>query len=54
MPFFKKEQKAINGLWYPCIITVFCYGCVAERTDKGAAEYITAIRMCILPEHNVQ
>lgn len=22
MPFFKKEQKAINGLWYPRTVTV--------------------------------
>ena len=50
MPFFKKEQKAINGLWYPRTVTVghpvemdeVCKRIAEDEVCKRIAEMSTA------------
>lgn len=41
MPFFKKEQKAINGLWYPRTVTVG-HPVEMDEVCKRIAEMSTA------------
>ena len=40
MPFFKKEQKAINGLWYPRTVTV---GHPVEMSEADTKAVMTAL-----------